>query len=382
MDIKRLLTYSVLYITLITSCKKSDTGNPTPQPAAPTITSFTPLSGREGTEVIVTGTNFSTNASEIIVRFNGVTAVVTQATTTQLTVIVPTGAATGKITVTKTDQTATSAEPFTVKATVKKYLSKITLSEKNSDVIRDIWEWQYDGLKRVTEVSTTRQIPNVIPVTKVRFQYTGNEILPYFIEALPQVGSENMGLDAYITYGTDGRKIKDSAIYKRPDCGGSLLLANYNYKNDLISVQCKISHLDYLCTPGTPPGPPILYSDSVYLGSGNVVKVAQGLWQTAYSYTYDNRINPFQQLNIFSSFYTLGFDVGFRYWLYWESENDNLYIMGLNKNNITKIQPLTGSLSQTFTYTYDNDDYPTSAVITTNSSPNSTVVKVKYEYIQ
>lgn len=65
----------------------------------PTITSFTPTSGIIGSTVIINGANFSANASIDTVRFNGRLAVVTNATSTALTVKVPFNATTGPITV-------------------------------------------------------------------------------------------------------------------------------------------------------------------------------------------------------------------------------------------------------------------------------------------
>jgi len=62
----------------------------------PTITGFTPASGPTGTEgsttVIINGTGFSPTSSADIVSFGGVTATVTAATPTQLTVSAPSGA--------------------------------------------------------------------------------------------------------------------------------------------------------------------------------------------------------------------------------------------------------------------------------------------------
>jgi len=81
---------------------------------APTITSFSPTSGQIGALVTITGTNFSSTASSITVKFNDATALVTSSTTTMITTSVPTGASTGKITVTVGDKTATSAANFTV----------------------------------------------------------------------------------------------------------------------------------------------------------------------------------------------------------------------------------------------------------------------------
>ncbi|HEX4440110.1 MAG TPA: IPT/TIG domain-containing protein [Thermoanaerobaculia bacterium] len=79
--------------------------------AAPTITSFSPTSGPVGTSVVVTGTNFGGASA---VAFNGSAATFTLSGTTQITATVPTGATTGKISVTATGGVATSATSFTV----------------------------------------------------------------------------------------------------------------------------------------------------------------------------------------------------------------------------------------------------------------------------
>lgn len=81
-----------------------------------TVTGFSPESGAYGTEVTITGTNFSTEPSENVVKFNGVGAAVSAATSTQLTVTVPAGATSGKISVTIDGRTTTSAIDFTVPA--------------------------------------------------------------------------------------------------------------------------------------------------------------------------------------------------------------------------------------------------------------------------
>ncbi len=80
----------------------------------PTITSFTPTSGAAGAEVTINGTNFSTTPTDHVVRFNNTTALVTSSTNTSITAIVPTGATTGKISVTVNGITITSSADFTV----------------------------------------------------------------------------------------------------------------------------------------------------------------------------------------------------------------------------------------------------------------------------
>ena len=79
----------------------------------PTITSFTPTSGRTGTSVTITGTGLSEVSW---VQFNGTNANFTSDSSTQITATVPNGATTGPITVINhyRNITDTSASNFTV----------------------------------------------------------------------------------------------------------------------------------------------------------------------------------------------------------------------------------------------------------------------------
>jgi len=84
------------------------------QPPPPTISSFTPASGPVGTEVIITGANFSGVSS---VKFNGAPAATFVVDSqTQIRATVPAGATSGKISVTTGGGTAMSATNFTVTA--------------------------------------------------------------------------------------------------------------------------------------------------------------------------------------------------------------------------------------------------------------------------
>jgi IPT/TIG domain len=77
----------------------------------PAIASFAPASGGGGTGVTITGTNFT---GATAVSFNGAAATFTVSNSGTVTTTVPAGAATGPITVTTLDGTATSATSFTV----------------------------------------------------------------------------------------------------------------------------------------------------------------------------------------------------------------------------------------------------------------------------
>jgi hypothetical protein len=84
---------------------------------APAITSFDPRIGVPGDTVTITGTNFSTVASQNTVTFNGAEAEVTSASTTQLIVEVPATAADGPLTVEIEGLLATSVDEFMIDAT-------------------------------------------------------------------------------------------------------------------------------------------------------------------------------------------------------------------------------------------------------------------------
>ncbi|QUW01563.1 FG-GAP repeat protein [Chloracidobacterium sp. MS 40/45] len=83
----------------------------TTNPAPPVITNFTPPSGPVGTVVSIFGANF---ADVLNVRFNGVNAMFTVVSPTQITATVPAGATTGPITVTTAGGTATATPNFIV----------------------------------------------------------------------------------------------------------------------------------------------------------------------------------------------------------------------------------------------------------------------------
>ncbi len=86
---------------------------------APANITFSPASGAPGDIVVILGTNFSfsTTVTENVVKFNGVLAPVTSATATQLTVLVPIQATTGKVSVEVNGTTVESAEDFVVTIT-------------------------------------------------------------------------------------------------------------------------------------------------------------------------------------------------------------------------------------------------------------------------
>ena len=92
----RCISYAFLFTFLMLGKAQVTFGQ------VPTITSFSPSSGLVGTSVTITGTNFNTTPANNVVIFGATKATVTAATSTQLTVTVPTGATYAPITVLNT----------------------------------------------------------------------------------------------------------------------------------------------------------------------------------------------------------------------------------------------------------------------------------------
>jgi hypothetical protein len=86
-------------------------GGGSPPPNPPAISSFSPTSGPVGTLVTILGNNF---AGSTVVTFNGVAATFNVISNSEIRATVPTGASTGKISVTSAGGSVASSTNFTV----------------------------------------------------------------------------------------------------------------------------------------------------------------------------------------------------------------------------------------------------------------------------
>jgi uncharacterized protein (TIGR03437 family) len=105
-----LLVYTV--VVALQHCQSED-NEPKVEDPALSIQGISPDTGPSGTAVTITGTGFSASAADNTVELNGKTCSVTNATTTQLTITIPTEAASGKIKVTVKGRSVESAASFT-----------------------------------------------------------------------------------------------------------------------------------------------------------------------------------------------------------------------------------------------------------------------------
>lgn len=93
----KLLSLAVLCILALTSCKKDKTDPPpvTPPDLSPKISAINPSSAHYGELVTITGTQFAANAGDNVVKVGGVSIPVQQASTTSLTIKLPSLLASG-----------------------------------------------------------------------------------------------------------------------------------------------------------------------------------------------------------------------------------------------------------------------------------------------
>ena len=128
----------------------------------PTITGITPASGKAGDAVAIVGTNFALAAADNIVKFNGVTAVVTESTGSILRVTAPVGVTTGVVTVTVRGKAAVAGPNANTTFTVIK-ASTGTASVVTTQLFgynfktysNDGSLWLVDGDGRINKISAT-----------------------------------------------------------------------------------------------------------------------------------------------------------------------------------------------------------------------------------
>ena len=124
------------------------------------ILNFSPKQGAAGTSVAISGSGFSTALASNTVRFNGVVATVTAATSTALTVVVPAGATTGLINVTSPTGIANSTTNFVV-GNFLPVISGFTPAIGSVDTPVTITGGNFDALPKANRVEFNGMIANV-----------------------------------------------------------------------------------------------------------------------------------------------------------------------------------------------------------------------------
>lgn len=137
----------------------------------PTVTSIAPASGLAGTTVTIIGTNFSTDKSQNTVSFYGVVAVVQSATSTQLTVTVPTSS-TGPVVVSVNGNMAANRPVFTYPPTVTVIAPSsglagitITITGTNFSTTKSQNVVSFNGVAATVQTATSTKLTVIAPVS-------------------------------------------------------------------------------------------------------------------------------------------------------------------------------------------------------------------------
>jgi gliding motility-associated-like protein len=188
---------------------------------APTITTFTPLHGAVGSSVTISGTNFNTLIANNIVFFGATKATVTAASTTSLTVTVPTGATFGPIFVLNngTNLSTHSAQLFNPR--FSPFRNKITTSDFSAKV--DIAIPQVSYHIAAGDIDGDGKV-DILTTTDIGASYHRNT---------STVG--NVSFDASTDLGTGLGKSEGVALGDI-DGDGKLDVAITNYNNNTVSI--------------------------------------------------------------------------------------------------------------------------------------------------
>jgi hypothetical protein len=103
----------LVLVMMMISCSKNESDT-NPSELIVSITDFSPKRADVGVEITITGKNFDPVMANDIVKINGMAVEVIKASSTSLSITIPKGATSGKITVTTKTGTATSVEELTV----------------------------------------------------------------------------------------------------------------------------------------------------------------------------------------------------------------------------------------------------------------------------
>jgi uncharacterized repeat protein (TIGR01451 family) len=165
--------------------------NPENVVATPLLSGFSPAQGQLGATITLTGKNFAISPANNQVRFNGVLTTIIRAEANSLTVRVPNGAITGRISVQTADGTSQSSHDFLVfqPPTIASFTPQeavadagtlVTLQGTNFSADIQLDTLTFNGvpakITRATTTSLTAEIPAGITTGKIRVGTLGGNV--------------------------------------------------------------------------------------------------------------------------------------------------------------------------------------------------------------
>ncbi len=143
----------------------------------PTISSFSPTKGQSGTVVTISGSNFSNTITENVVKFNGISASISSASSTSIIATVPTGATTGKISVEVGSVASTSSNTnFCINPPLKLVTSSNSICLGNFAVLTASGAYSYSWYPDTGLSSTYGSVVTASPTVSTTFTLNGYDV--------------------------------------------------------------------------------------------------------------------------------------------------------------------------------------------------------------
>ncbi|MEO6328649.1 MAG: hypothetical protein ABIO55_06945 [Ginsengibacter sp.] len=218
-------------------------------------------------------------------------------------------------------------------------------------------QYFYDSLNRVISIKHYDYLNgNPIFAEIVVYFYTGNDSIAYKLthEVVDPSNPDPDTDTSFFFYDNLQRLIKDSSISSI-----GLQVSNYTYSNTMITAMIR-------SVTNSDPLNPYMEKDTGFIGSAGDIIKTNSLTSTGEYYinnfTYDNHQNPFNQLNIRSTYNPVP---GFNFFI------EDHY---LQKNNVVSLtyenQSFPGLIdNDAYTYTYNASGFPETVNISFESVP-------------
>ena len=218
------------------------------------------------------------------------------------------------------------------------------------------YEYLYDNLQRVTTINIYDYYNSPSIPTVFTFYYSGSDSLSYKMTEEGTHSSDTYSYTTFYFYDNLQRLIKDSAIY-----GPDVYVYKYNYSNTMITTRGSFVYNNDLANP-------YLEADTGFIGStGDVIKTnSLTLNNEDYvnNFTYDDKPNPFSQLNIHTTYNPMP---GFNFYLYDFLLQKNNTILATEENQL-----YPGTITTTtYSYTYNALGVPETVNISDQDGPTS-----------
>lgn len=169
---------------------------------APVVSSFSPASGPIGTTVMITGSNFSSNAANNVVYFGNNRATVTAATATQLTVTAPASSANLPISVLNK---STALSGYSQKPFINTFARPAALAAANFDTRYDVTATTYPNINKpytVLFADLDGDGKQDMIICNTTSKTTSGGSYPYTISVLPNTSTKGATLST-ASFGTE-----------------------------------------------------------------------------------------------------------------------------------------------------------------------------------